>query len=168
MREGVGRLDLTIAPDKLATEAEYRVVSPVVLEAAANKDRERVRIAGRIATTIELVCSRCLEPDTLPIDASFDLLYLPASDAPQDEEVEVADEDSDTAFYKDGVIDLGELVHEQLYLALPMKPLCRDDCKGLCPVCGANRNTTTCSCDARWEDPRLAGLKALLKDNDNA
>jgi DUF177 domain-containing protein len=46
--------------------------------------------------------------------------------------------------------------------------LCRDDCQGLCPVCGANRNTIDCSCEVRWEDPRLAVLKALLKDDDHA
>jgi len=83
-------------------------------------------------------------------------------------ETELAEEDINTAFYRDGVIDLGELLHEQFYLTLPMKPLCREDCKGLCPVCGANWNQTTCACERRWEDPRLAGLKALLKDNDDA
>jgi uncharacterized protein len=168
MREGSGRLEQTIPAQALAAEDEYRVTSPVALEAATNKDKEKVRIAGRIKTTIELVCSRCLEPFTVPVDAAFDLLYLPAAEAPGDEEVEVAEEDINTAFYRDGVIDLAELVHEQLYLALPMKPLCRDDCKGLCPVCGVNRNSTTCTCDVRWEDPRLAGLKALFKDNDHA
>jgi len=104
----------------------------------------------------------------VPVDAAFDLLYLPAAEAPDDDEIEVAEEDINTAFYRDGSIDLGEMIHEQLYLALPMKPLCREDCKGLCPLCGANWNTTTCTCEVRWEDPRLAGLKALLKDNDDA
>ena len=168
MREGTGRLDQTIPASALAVEEDYRVTAPVVLDAATNKDKEKVRIAGRIRTTIELMCSRCLEPYDVPVDAAFDLFYLPAAEAPDDDEVEVAEEDINTAFYRDGVIDLGEMIHEQLYLALPMKPLCREDCKGLCPVCGANRNTTTCTCDVRWEDPRLAGLKALLKDNDDA
>jgi uncharacterized protein len=168
MREGTGRLDQTIPGSALAVEDDYRVTAPVVLDAATNKDKEKVRIAGRIRTTIELECSRCLEPYAVPVDAAFDLLYLPAAEAPADEEVEVVEEDINTGFYRDGAIELGEMVHEQLYLALPMKPLCRDDCQGLCPVCGANRNTTTCTCEVRWEDPRLAGLKALLKDNDDA
>ena len=83
-------------------------------------------------------------------------------------EVEVADEDINTAYYQHGQIDLAELIHEQLYLVLPMKPLCKDDCQGLCPVCGANRNTTACTCETTWTDPRLAGLKALLNENDDA
>ena len=65
--------------------------------------------------------------------------------------------------YKDDVIDLGEVMREQFFLALPMKPLCRPDCKGLCPICGANRNRQQCECREEWVDPRLAGLKNLLK-----
>ena len=167
MREGADRLDRAIPASALAAEEGYHVTSPVVVAASTAKDKERVRITGRARTTIELACSRCLEAHQISIDAEFDLYYLPAVEAPAEEEVELADEDSNTAFYRDGVIDLGEMLHEQLFLALPMKPLCRDDCKGLCPVCGANRNVTTCACDVRWEDPRLAGLKALLKDNDD-
>ena len=61
------------------------------------------------------------------------------------------------------VIDLGEVMREQFFLALPMKPLCRPECKGLCPICGANRNRQECGCREEWVDPRLAGLKNLLK-----
>jgi DUF177 domain-containing protein len=168
MREATDRLDRTIPPSALSAEEDYRIAAPVIIEATTGKDKGQVRIVGRLRTTLELPCSRCLEGSPVPLEAVFDLLYLPALEAPDDEEVEVAEEDINTAFYRDGVIDLGELVHEQLYLALPMKPLCRDDCKGLCPVCGANRNQTPCACNVRWEDPRLAGLKALLKDNDHA
>ena len=168
MREGPGHLDRTIPAAALPAEDDYRVVAPVVLEASTAKDKDNVRIAGRIGTTIELTCSRCLEAFAVPVDARFDLLHLPAAEAPDADEVELAEEDINTAFYRDGVIDLGELVHEQLYLGLPMKPLCREDCKGLCPVCGGNRNTTTCACEVHWEDPRLAVLKTLLKDDDHA
>jgi uncharacterized protein len=54
------------------------------------------------------------------------------------------------------------MLREQFYLAIPMRPLCREDCKGLCPHCGTNWNTGTCACDVRWQDPRLAGLQSLL------
>jgi uncharacterized metal-binding protein YceD (DUF177 family) len=80
MREGSGRLDQTVPTSALAVEEEYRVTAPVALDAATNKDKERVRIAGRIQTTIELACSRCLEPFAVPVDAAFDLLYLPAAE----------------------------------------------------------------------------------------
>ena len=72
-------------------------------------------------------------------------------------EVEVAEEDIDTAYYQDGEIDLGELIHEQLYLMLPMKPLCQDDCQGLCPMCGANRNTRPAPARRRGRIPGWPG-----------
>ncbi len=65
-------------------------------------------------------------------------------------------------FYRDEHIDLNDLLREQFYLALPMKPLCKNDCRGICPQCGANRNLTKCDCNPHIEDPRMAGLKTLL------
>jgi uncharacterized protein len=168
LREGSDPLERTIAPSALAAEEDYRVAAPVVLEATVAKDKAKVRIVGHATTTLELACSRCLDGYELPVDARFDLLYLPAAASSGQEEIEVREEDINTAFYKDGLIDLAELLHEQLYLMLPMKPLCRDNCEGLCPMCGVNRNLTTCSCETRWEDPRFAGLKALLKESDDA
>ena len=108
------------------------------------------------------------EPFTMPVDQTFDLRYQPHTVNTGEGERELEEDDLTTAFYEHDEIDLDHLMREQFHLALPMKPLCREDCKGLCPRCGANRNTTTCTCEVRWEDPRLAGLKALLKDNDDA
>ena len=86
-----------------------------------------------------------------------------------DDEDEIADDDVSITFYRDDEINVGELLREQFYLALPMKPLCRPDCRGICPHCGINRNVESCQCEGRWEDPRLAGLKTLMtkrKPND--
>ena len=169
LREGTSRLDRQVQPDVLTGEEDYRVLAPVVLTATVSRTRAKVAIAGEAATTLEMSCSRCLEGFPVPVTATFDLSYLPSDEAPVGSgEVEVADEDINTAYYQHGQIDLAELIHEQLYLVLPMKPLCKDDCQGLCPMCGANRNTTTCTCEATWTDPRLAGLKALLNENDDA
>ncbi len=67
------------------------------------------------------------------------------------------------------MIDLGQMIEEQFYLALPMKPLCHADCKGLCANCGTNLNVAACDCQVRWEDPRLAVLKAFIdRTKDNA
>jgi uncharacterized protein len=97
------------------------------------------------------------------VDAALDVRYLPASELSADDEREVAAEDVDIGYYRDDQIDLIELLREQFYLALPMKPLCREDCRGLCPQCGVNRNTGTCECAPGWDDPRLAPLKGLIK-----
>ena len=100
--------------------------------------------------------------------ASFDVRYLPHSENIGDER-EVEEDDLSDAFYRDDQIDLGQLMEEQFYLALPMKPLCREDCRGLCASCGANLNEETCDCQVRWDDPRLAGLKAMVtRNNDDA
>ena len=169
LREGTARLDRHIAPDAMTREQDYRVLAPVVLEATVSRSRARVGIAGQATTTLELFCSRCLEGFAVPVTATFDLSYLPSDEAPVGSvEVEVADQDINTAYYQHGQIDMAELIHEQLYLVLPMKPLCKDDCQGLCPVCGANRNSTPCMCKTTWTDPRLAGLRALLNENDDA
>jgi uncharacterized protein len=113
---------------------------------------------------LELQCSRCAEPFTFPVDVPFDLYYLPHADNTGEGEVEIEEDDLETAFYKDDVIDLGQLMKEQFYLALPMKPLCAEDCRGLCPQCGANLNQLTCNCVSGWTDPRLDALRSLVKD----
>ncbi len=83
-------------------------------------------------------------------------------------EREVGEEDLTTAFYRDGMLDLVDLLREQFMLALPMKPLCTEACRGLCPQCGTNLNKTQCGCAPTWEDPRLAPLKSLLtRDKEN-
>ena len=80
-------------------------------------------------------------------------------------EREVGEDDLGVSYYKDDAVDLSEIVREQFYLALPMKPLCREDCKGLCPVCGKNRNREACTCQSEWVDPRLEPLKNLRTEN---
>lgn len=146
----------------------FRVIAPVTLRGTVHRDKDRFRLVGTVSTSLELTCSRCLEPFPLPVETSFDVRYLPQSEN-AGEEREVEEDDLSDAFYRDEVIDLGQLIEEQFYLALPMKPLCRDDCNGLCATCGTNLNVETCDCQVRWEDPRLAGLKALMnRDKDNA
>ena len=145
---------------------DFRVVAPVALDGQILKDRDRFRLIGTVETELELACSRCLDPFRLPLRAQFDVRYLPQSENTGGERG-VEEDDLSVAFYRDETIDLGQLLDEQFYLLLPMKPLCRDDCKGLCPSCGANLNVETCGCQARWEDPRLTGLKALMNRDTN-
>jgi uncharacterized protein len=154
--------------EAFANEDGYRVVEAVRLSATVHKDDTRFRVEGRLHTQLELDCSRCVEPLVVPVDTAFDLRFLPQTLA-DDREVD-PDKDPSTTFYSDDRIDLGQIVREQCYLTLPMKPLCRPDCKGLCPMCGTNLNTERCDCDPRWVDPRLAGLQALIspRTNDDA
>ena len=161
-RQPVSRFARTFQPEEVAGDADtYQIVAPVELEFEIQKDKARFRLVGGVRTQLELTCSRCVEPYRFPIDATFDQRYLPASEASTEAEREVEEDDLETSYYSDDQIDLSELLREQFYLALPMKPLCREDCKGLCAQCGTNLNTGTCDCAPVWEDPRLAALKAI-------
>jgi uncharacterized protein len=165
------RYEKTYAPGAFSDDPEtFRVVEPVALAFDIFKDKQQFQLVGRVRTTLELPCSRCLEPFVTPVDASFDLRYLPQTrntGAPggSDDEREIEEDDLSTAFYANEEIDLGQLMREQFLLALPMKPLCGEDCKGLCPICGTNLNRGTCTCQRSWDDPRLAGLKSLKRDS---
>jgi uncharacterized protein len=142
-------------------------VAPVHLVMDVHKDGEACRVTGRVETRLLLACGRCLEPFEIAVDSPFELRYVPEIEpGVEGEEREVAEDDLTTAFYKGDSIDLGELMHEQFVLALPMKPLCAETCKGLCVHCGTNLNKGTCVCAPQWTDPRLAVLKGLINDDD--
>ena len=142
----------------------FRVVSPVTLSFDVDRQEPgRYRVAGHLTGEIELDCSRCLEPFTLPMATDFDLRYVPRTENVGEGEREVEEDDLATAFYDEDQIDLGHLIMEQFQLALPMKALCKEACKGLCPTCGTNLNTGSCDCNAKWEDPRFAALKAMKR-----
>jgi uncharacterized protein len=155
------RYEKTYPPDAFKGDQEYRILEPVSLAFDIFKDKETFRLVGDVKTELELPCSRCLEPFRWPIDSHFDLRYQPHSHNTGDEEREIEEDDLTTAFYDNEEIDLGQLMSEQFYLSLPMKPLCNDDCKGLCPICGTNLNRGACVCSRNWVDPRLEALKHL-------
>ena len=145
-------------------DEEYKVAAAVHLVMDVHKDVEAYRVIGRLSTRLLLECGRCLEPFETAVDNPFELRYVPEPTAlAEGEEREVTEDDLTTAFYKEDSLNLGELMHEQFVLALPMKPLCSESCKGLCVHCGTNLNIETCACAPEWIDPRLAALKGLLK-----
>jgi uncharacterized protein len=144
-------------------DEDYRVAAPVRLSLDVVKAGKGIfRVIGNATTTLELECGRCVEPFAMPVDAHWDLRYLPASAVAAEPDREITDDDLTTAFYREESLDLVEMLREQFQLVLPMKPLCREDCQGLCPECGTNLNRASCECAPRWEDPRLAALKGLL------
>lgn len=128
-------------------------------------DEGAYRLHGRLSTMVGLDCVRCLEPLTIDLREELDLVYLPqASNLAQADEEDrgLSADEMAVAFYQDEQIDLRHMVWEQIELALPMKPLCKENCRGLCPSCGVNRNDSHCECKTDELDPRWAGLKALL------
>ena len=129
-------------------------------------DDESVHVRGHLDATLELACGRCLETFDLPVSQDLELFYLPHgkdADEEDEDEVELSDHDMVVAYYRDRRLDLGEVVREQIFLAVPLKRVCREQCAGLCPVCGANRNITPCACKTEEPlDPRLAPLRKLF------
>ena len=167
-RQPTAEFGRTFQPSEVGAEGDaYTVVAPVELAFEIMKDKDRFRLVGDVRTILELGCSRCVEAFQLPVASHFDLRYWPMTEAAGESEAEIAQDDLETSYYTDDQIDLNELLREQFYLALPMKPLCREDCRGLCPQCGTNLNSGECSCAPAWEDPRLAALKALQTRRDS-
>lgn len=120
-----------------------------------------VLVTGSFGATARLQCSRCLEPLVSRIAPEVDLHLLPA---PTDrEQAELGRDDLEVDFYQGDILDVARLLRSETDLALPMKPLCGPDCRGLCPGCGANRNVTACRCEGPGLDPRLAPLEALRR-----
>lgn len=128
-------------------------------------DGENVFVRGTLRGWLEVACSRCVEAARVSFDESLHVSYLPKGQVPEDaadEELDaedVAEEDLDLYPYEGEEIDLAPLLREQIIMAVPFAPLCEEACKGLCSVCGANRNERECGCDRQVVDPRLASLK---------
>jgi len=142
--------------------------TPLVVEGVAQllpHTGGEVRINGRIRTEIETECDRCLGRALFPIDAPFDLFYKPlgAAGASAEDEAELAiDEgEAEMGFYEMPGLELEDIVREQVELQLPMQKLCSPACKGICPICGANRNETECKCQPPSGDDRWMALRDL-------
>jgi len=117
---------------------------------------------GEVTTALHLICSRCLEPFEMEVDAPVSACFMPQPAHEPEEEHELHAADIEVEYYRENNIDLSQPVYDQILLTLPFVRLCRPDCKGLCPHCGINRNVGTCQCgEARNVDPRLAVLEQL-------
>jgi DUF177 domain-containing protein len=110
------------------------------------KQGREILIRGHVEGSLVLSCSRCLEPFAAPVAAEFELLLEPAPASQAQDEQELSARELDLDVYSGETVDLEALVREQIILLVPLKPLCQEDCQGLCPTCGANLNRETCSC----------------------
>jgi uncharacterized protein len=139
--------------------AEFRQTTPLKLHATAELLGEEIRIQGRLDTRLESTCDRCLGGVEIPVSCDFDLFYRPMASIAKEEEIEIPAGEMEIGFFSGDGIELADVATEQVILSVPMKVICRTECRGLCPVCGANRNLASCKCAPPQPDSPFASLR---------
>lgn len=133
-----------------------------------NNTLGEIRVRGNLSVDLELQCDRCLDPVPYTIKGPFDLFYRPAPEGPQLHDLAIDAGESEIGYYEGGGMELEDILREHILLSLPMHSICREECAGICPQCGQNRNTGTCTCTEQHVDDRwaaLRGLKEALRSN---
>jgi uncharacterized protein len=144
-------------------DGEPLLVRRALLKGRARRESDGVKLRARLEASVEIPCSRCLEPYRTEIDSDFRLILVPEAVEYGVGETEMSERESLLFYAENGRAELDAIAQEQIYLNLPLKPLCRQDCLGLCPTCGINRNRLKCGCRSEETDPRLAPLLELKK-----
>jgi uncharacterized protein len=159
-----GRFDVELGPGeiefldpKLRQTGPLKAVGKVELVTGSLGE---IRVTGHLAVAMESDCDRCLEPAKVPIDSDFELYYRPVEEG-YGEEVAIDQSEAEMGFYEGDGVELNDVLREYVLLALPMQRVCNDNCKGICPLCGQNRNQKDCGCHTEAVDDRWAALKQL-------
>lgn len=138
---------------------ECSFLEPLQLDFTVEKGFGHVRVHGRVATRVRLSCCRCLEDYETALVSAFTIFYTKSSEMPVEEEVALTEEDLVSAPYEGDTIDFTSEIEEQVLLEIPLKPLCREDCKGICAKCGADLNAGDCGCDRSGAGFAFSALK---------
>jgi uncharacterized protein len=174
MKDGVGgtRSYEFGAPELLLSEPIEGDPAPLIARDVHGKIkftalRGQLRAVGHVEATAGVICSRCLEPFSQRVETTIDELFRQTIDVTSGYAVKAEpgeEPDLDTfTIDQNHIVDLTEAVRQNLLLALPMRPLHSEDCKGLCPTCGTNWNLADCDCPTEEQDPRFAALAQLLE-----
>jgi len=147
--------------DTADTDFKLRKVD---LDCLVTKTSTTVFIKGEFSAIIDSNCSRCLEDISVPIGGNFTYTLIPAK-AETREDLELTAEELEISHYQGDLIDLTPIICEQIILQIPIKTPCREECKGLCPRCGINLNTSSCNCHLAVVDNRMAVLKKIKVKN---
>lgn len=150
-----------------ASERGLKTIKPFSGHLRIKKLGYEVEVKGSLKGSVELTCDRCLEIYEYPIEENFEVLLLPNKSLNIEGERELEHEDMDVSFYEESFIAFGDILLEEILLALPFRKLCSSDCKGLCPSCGANLNKEKCQCKIYKKTSPFAALKDLLSKGEN-
>jgi uncharacterized protein len=160
-------------PGKIELGAEVRQTAPLHTSGRAELVREHhgkgavvddIRVVGEFSTNLEFSCARCLEPVPQSVARPFDLLYRPLGVDRGHEEVSISEAETEIGYYEGDGVHLEDVLREQVLLAVPIRLVCNESCKGLCPHCGKNLNDESCECKEELPDPRWDALKELRKN----
>lgn len=164
--------DQDYQPGEIEFGSEFRQMGPLHSEGRAelvvehrghHQDVEDIRLVGNVRTQLEFSCARCLNPVEHPVEKSFDLIYRPQGVDRRADEVSISEAETEIGYYQGEGLLLEDALREQVLLATPVRALCREDCKGLCPQCGRNLNQEQCSCAQHLSDPRWDALNDIKK-----
>lgn len=154
--------EFSLEAQEIDLESEEAILkSAVNIKGIVTKHIAQTDVEGTISTKTELECTRCLEKVERKLEFNFEAAFVTPENYTQAKEAEINAKDLDISIIEGNEIDLNELVREQILLNLPEQVFCREDCKGLCEKCGANRNLIDCKCIEKEVDPRWAALKNL-------
>ena len=146
---------LVNVPELSDGDKNTKLTSRFDIDLQLNKGLREVTGSGNVQLSIEAPCSRCLKTVKLDLKPEVNLVLTPK------ESIEVEDDDINHETYVGDEVDISDYLREQIAMSLPLKVVCSENCKGLCPSCGVNLNDETCECDSQKIDPRLAVLKNL-------
>jgi uncharacterized protein len=162
LEEGRGKFVHVYQPEDLDLEDErVRLGGPAAISGTIRHAGIQAFVDGQIETLVQVDCDRCLKPVQVEVTGDFSLEYITGGDYEESRNVELTDEVMSVSMFDGQAIDLDEIAKEQILLAVPTRSLCKPDCKGFCPTCGADKNAGECSCSEREIDPRWAALKDL-------
>jgi uncharacterized protein len=149
-------------PDELnPVDERVKLTAPATVNGKIRLAGNEVFVNGHVDTRAQVECDRCLKPIELPVNADFELEYITGSEYETSAVAELTEAEMSVAVFDGEALDIDEIVKEQILLAVPTRMLCREDCKGICPQCGVDKNTGECNCETKEIDPRWAALKNL-------
>lgn len=157
------RFEQSLPPGAIRFDSDFEQLGPLTVSGTAElrAATEEIQVQGHLHVPVQFVCDRCAETFTHEVDETFDLLYRQDSEDYGGAEIEIKASESNVGFYDGPGLELNEIVKEQVLLAIPLQRLCREDCKGICPECGKNRNESSCQCHTQKIDERWSALRNL-------
>ncbi len=159
-----GRFAHTYEPGQLIlSEDRVQLADAATVTGRVTQRKTEISVTGQIKARVRVECDRCLNLVELPVETTFSLDYVTPQTYIANPTAELSEDDMDLSVFDGEALDVDELVGEQLLLALPSRVLCQETCKGLCPVCGGDRNLAQCTCESKEIDPRWSALKELAQ-----